>query len=122
MEAVRKNGYIVDTANMEAPVWANKDFVVSIVQRNSRALEYSSSDTWGNMDVTYAAFKQLGLDFEHHISMRDLMLADVHEDGFASGCASDLLRADKGVVETAIEQNSVALKFARPPSTTTMHA
>jgi len=89
---VRQQGQAFEHVDKKASMWADKEFVISMVKLNGLLLKELS-------DIFKAD--------------KEVVLAAVSQNGFAFQFAADAIKADKEVVLAAVTTSGPALKFAQ---------
>ncbi|NVO03202.1 MAG: DUF4116 domain-containing protein [Bacteroidetes bacterium] len=95
---------------------ADKDTMLTLVQKDGRNLEYVSEVLKNDKEVVLAAIKQNGTAFKFASddlkNDKEVVLSAVNRVGLNLEFASAKLKNDKDVVLTAVAQNGLSLQYA----------
>lgn len=112
-----RNGTI-KAENLSPSEQADKDIMITAVQRRGIDLEYASNELKADYDVVLAAVQNDGLAiYEASPQMRgnrDIALAAVTREGLALSCVSEALKNDHEVVLAAVSHSGYTLQYAHP--------
>ena len=115
---VNKDGY--DPIYAFAQLWyllqGDREFFLSAVSQNTKALEYASAELKNDREIVLVAVSQTGAALRFASAElkgdREIVLAAVKEDGYALQYASVELKGDQEIVLAAVSQNGEALDYA----------
>lgn len=107
---------MISSKAVPAWCWTNKEFVLTAVRNDGRALEYASEELRNDQEVVLEAVRRSGwvLMFASKELQNDrkVVLAAVHQDGEALEYASEWLKGDSKIVLTAVRNHGRALQHA----------
>ena len=117
LAAVQQDGWALGYASDN--LRADREIVLEAVQRKGSALYYASDELRADREVVLTAIRgrdadsgALGFVRRDLRADRGFMLAAVQQNGCALNYASDELRSDKEIVFAAVQQNGMALLYA----------
>jgi len=107
LAAVSENGNAASHADKKAPIWAEKEFVLSIVRLKGIVLQLAADSFKSDKEVVQAAVANDGVSLwfaaDHLKRDKEVVLAAVLRNGDALQYASEDLRRDKEVVLAACQ-------------------